>query len=67
VIYDRKSVTRDCKFAVKTVFYRQEKSLYFGVFLEIQALSFWQGQKDLKLLYPASIFANISGIISSVK
>ena len=33
--------------ALKTVVYRQEKSLYFGVFLEIQALIIWQGQKDL--------------------
>ena len=39
--------TRICKNAFKTVFYRQEKSLYFGVFLEIQALMIWQGQKDL--------------------
>ena len=29
--------TRDFKNVFKTVFYRHEKSLYFGVFLEIQA------------------------------
>ena len=33
--------------ALITVVYRQEKSLYFEINTEIQALSFWQGQKDL--------------------
>ena len=35
------------KKTLKAVNYRQEKSLYFGVFLEIQALMIGQGQKDL--------------------
>ena len=35
------------KKALKAENYRQEKSLHFGVFLEIQALMIWQGQKDL--------------------
>ena len=49
-IFMSKYAVATAKKTLKAVNYRQEKSLYFGVFLEIQALWFWQGQKDLNPL-----------------
>ena len=46
-IFKSKYAVATVKKTLKTVVCRQEKSLYFGVFLEIQALMIWQGQKDL--------------------
>ncbi len=53
MIFYCKTVTRICKNAFKTVFYRHEKSLYFGVFLEIQAFLKERTERDSNI-YKAS-------------